>query len=490
MYDEDGYIHADAFSNSPSSPPKQERPQTHRSGSTLRQLLGNPKSRDNDASEGDISWAERCLGYRFSRLFVETTYLYCNIREMDTSSTSSLEAQNLLDALLNTNDLSRSHILDTTLSSDNDHTINATENSANSSMEVETSISADPFPPSDYRSKDRNSYGNPNPMIPRRASQIFGFLTSKQKTTNFDDEERSLPEPSSTFISFDEGSPPAHSHFSSDGSFESACGSLATPAIYPVCLDDTLCQSDFSDNRPTRLSSYLPDAASRLVSDPKILRTRERNTPGTEIESRHEVKVIMAGPTKVIVTAPTPSTYRETPSRIPRGPRTQHRRFLAQGTRVRRSATLSEPPDMFTPVLSRRKSHRRAASRNSSTIKSHAEMEPRAVEKSSRGGRSILGELDKENRVALSVKPDIPSTPLRFTSTSNARDSQSLFRAAVNPSAYRPPVRMVPSPASSSELSPVGRQLMMNLRKQRMTARELDRQRSRHNSSRRMDIRA
>jgi hypothetical protein len=66
MYDEHGRIHADAFSNSPPYPQKQERAQTHRSGSTLRQLLGNPKSRGNDALEGDISWAERCLRYRSS----------------------------------------------------------------------------------------------------------------------------------------------------------------------------------------------------------------------------------------------------------------------------------------------------------------------------------------------------------------------------------------------------------------------------------------
>jgi hypothetical protein len=112
----------------------------------------------------------------------------------------------------------------------------------------------------------------------------------------------------------------------------------------------------------------------------------------------------------------------------------------------------------------------------------------RAVEKSFRsvrGGRSILGELDKENSMALSVKPDIPSTPLRSKST----DSRALFRAAVDPSVFRPPVGMVPSPASSSELSPVGRQLMMNLRKQRMTARELDREKG-HRKASGMDIRA
>jgi hypothetical protein len=66
MYDEHGRISATAFSNSPPSPQKEGRAQTHRNGSTLRQLLGNPSSMNskNDSStmEGDISWAERFLG--------------------------------------------------------------------------------------------------------------------------------------------------------------------------------------------------------------------------------------------------------------------------------------------------------------------------------------------------------------------------------------------------------------------------------------------
>ena len=66
MYDEHGRIPPKAFSNSPPSPQKEGRAQVKRNGSTLRQLLGDPSclnSKDvNDASEGDISWAERFLG--------------------------------------------------------------------------------------------------------------------------------------------------------------------------------------------------------------------------------------------------------------------------------------------------------------------------------------------------------------------------------------------------------------------------------------------
>ena len=66
MYDEKGRIRSTAFSNSPPTPaPVQDvggREQVKRSGSTLRQLLGEKVESSQDTSEGDISWAERFLG--------------------------------------------------------------------------------------------------------------------------------------------------------------------------------------------------------------------------------------------------------------------------------------------------------------------------------------------------------------------------------------------------------------------------------------------
>lgn len=64
MYDDQGCLDDHAFSNTPESPaPIQRvdgREQVKRSGSTLRQLLGNP-DQHGEATEGDISWAERFL---------------------------------------------------------------------------------------------------------------------------------------------------------------------------------------------------------------------------------------------------------------------------------------------------------------------------------------------------------------------------------------------------------------------------------------------
>lgn len=68
MYDADGRILSTAFSNTPRPRAPTDdydvggRAQTKRSGSTLRQLLGESEKDDTEAEEGDISWAERVLG--------------------------------------------------------------------------------------------------------------------------------------------------------------------------------------------------------------------------------------------------------------------------------------------------------------------------------------------------------------------------------------------------------------------------------------------
>jgi len=81
----------------------------------------------------------------------------------------------------------------------------------------------------------------------------------------------------------------------------------------------------------------------------------------------------------------------------------------------------------------------------------------------------------KENQLSLSVRQEIPATPLRSNTTSGSR---SLFRSVVHQGMFQPPVGMTPSPTSSSEMSPVGRQMMMDVRQQRLKARETDREKS------------
>jgi hypothetical protein len=90
--------------------------------------------------------------------------------------------------------------------------------------------------------------------------------------------------------------------------------------------------------------------------------------------------------------------------------------------------------------------------------------------------RSVFAEFEKENGngvgLGLSANSEWPVTPIR----SNSTTSQSLFRSVVNPATFGPPMGMTPSPASSSELSPVGQKMMMGVRQQRMKARKADRE--------------
>ena len=79
IYDNKGRLDGNTFSNTPSANEKESsevgRAQLKRGGSTLRQLLGNPKSSCAGSTEGDISWAEGFLrygpfGFRISFLLI------------------------------------------------------------------------------------------------------------------------------------------------------------------------------------------------------------------------------------------------------------------------------------------------------------------------------------------------------------------------------------------------------------------------------------
>ena len=76
MYDNHGHLDSKAFSNTPTAHEKEfsrdGRAQVKRSGSTLRQLLGNPDSNHRtSATEGDISWAEAFLRYDYAVIHIE-----------------------------------------------------------------------------------------------------------------------------------------------------------------------------------------------------------------------------------------------------------------------------------------------------------------------------------------------------------------------------------------------------------------------------------
>ncbi|KAF8159527.1 hypothetical protein B0H34DRAFT_748227 [Crassisporium funariophilum] len=484
LYDEHGKLSSDAFSN---SPPREERAQIHRNGSTLRQLLGAPSSlssrNGNDSGEGDISWAERFLA--------------------ETGSSSSQSSLNLHTP--NTPQFYANQ--DISFVTDADLSGNAPDNPAISSMEVELSMITDISLDLDDLNKNNNPYRNSDPSTPQRASQVFGFLTRAKQSKPADDDERPLPELPSAFSSPSDENVSRdnmESHFS-DNSSEFVFAPTRFSAIpIPLSYDTPRTSRPLFDliedtPRPTDrpLSRQLHSAFSDDSHDPHFTTTRAGpiyeepkmtdNVPHNDqgAAKQNKIKVIMTGHTKVIVTAPTPSTDHNGPSRLPRGPRALPGKRSSGSVKRRRSAlgelsnsTATSPTDPFTaiPARKRAQTHRRTSSARSTISISGNAYDPFSEFDYKSATMETVANTGqrKENQLCLSAKADIPATPLR----SNTTGSRSLFRTVVHQGMFRPPAGMTPSPASTSEMSPVGRQIMTNVRQQRMNARELDREKS------------
>ncbi|KAF8892154.1 hypothetical protein BD779DRAFT_1437255 [Infundibulicybe gibba] len=457
MYDEHGRLPPQAFSNSPPSPKKEGRAQARRNGSTLRQLLGNPSSinskagNDNTFQESDISWAERFLGDANS-----------------VSSNGSAEPRTPTSGISHPN---------TSVSSTNyDDSMVSYDNPAISSLEVELSLSESHTPKC-------SPYQSPNPATPQRASQIFGFLTDKRPSRRSTVSTKSLSD--IQHISSSEiDSPEQYSRFSSDSSFASQ-SDIQHPI--PKIHDDTPLRNQPQSPASLEISLPIPlppQSTAQNHRRDQIGQNQHHNLPDPG-----RVEVIMTGPTKVIVTAPTPNGpgQQSRPRITHGGPRAPSRR-LSTGSTARfasaDSSSRGSRSDHFTPIPSRHvKTHGRAASKQPASSCSENEVTMTDITaKFVRDHDNQRLANNKENLTGLSAVADLPRTPLR----SNSNSSRTLYRTAVTPEIFCPPIGMTPSPASSSELSPVGRQLMTNLRQQRLNARQMDRRRTRDSSRHRV----
>ncbi|KAF8637604.1 hypothetical protein AX17_002673 [Amanita inopinata Kibby_2008] len=500
LYDEHGRLPEKVFSNSPPSPDKRQgRAQTRRSGSTLRQLLGAPSSKSRsdsnaDLTEGDISWAERFLG------------------ESDSvSSLSSIGVRTPAAPQAHPLDGSGSRrLLVKDDSTDQDLSMSTINNPALNSLEVELSIASDSSVNLESALENNSPYSASTMKLPQRASQVFKFLTQKKSLNVLDDVDGPLPKVPSSPASHS-GKSSLYEEVRSDNASALSSVSSIRPATPIPLHDDTQPSQIPSAHKVTLVSSRIPlpniteprpayytsvqqsgscpELPEDEVSKPSLRYDRSR---------QNEVKVIMTGPTKVIVTAPTPSSTRDTPTRIPRGPRgpqkkrssssSKHRSLLTECSNAGTGSGSTKDP--YTNLPRQRKQYRRTVSQASSTS-SLAETDlvstVRPVERpsKSRGSsvprRSSFTSHEKENVTTLSVRPDLPSTPMRAQGISI--DSRSLFRSIVMPGAYQP-LSTIPSPASSSELSPAGQKLMMDVRQQRMKARESERERNRRRGER------
>ena len=379
---------------------------------------------------------------------------------------------------------------DISFNTDGDLSGNAPENPAISSMEVELSMTTDIS--QDLENLNKNSpYMNNNPSTPQRASQVFGFLTRGKQSKPVEEIDRSLPELPSTFsspsdenVSYDK----YESHFSDNSSeLTFAASRISTmpdiPRISRV-RSSLSTHVPFSLDRPPsqELRSTFSDDSHDLHVPPN-LDAPDAENPFNDVPTfskQNDVKIIMNGPTKVIVTAPTPSANHDALSRMPRGPRSLPQRSSSSVKR-RRSAlveiansTSSSRMDPFTAVPSRRRTqtYHRNSSQNPSVSVSRKNWDGPSDYISKPTKLISTAPQQKENQLGLAVRQEIPTTPLRSNTTG------SLFRSVVHQGMFRPPVGMTPSPASSSEMSPVGRQMMMDVRQQRLKAREMDREKA------------
>ncbi|PPQ63808.1 hypothetical protein CVT24_009803 [Panaeolus cyanescens] len=475
LYDDHGKIAADAFANDSTSsevPINEGRAQCKRSGSTLRQLLGFPTPvAGQDNSEGDISWAERVLG--------ETE---------GSSLNSSMGLHTPIDSRIN-HEVSFVSDVDMSMMSEID-------NPAISSMEVELSLTSNTS--KDETDTQNIPYIHVDPNTPQRASQVFDFITRGKQSTK-PTEERELPQLPSTFSSpSDENASQFNpkSRFStttSDFTFvspSSARISQAGPDTTPKKLPQP--RFAFASETPRPSTYTVPTSAFSDDSHAPVVPDTVKTPPtlhGPDVKV-NDVHVLMTGPTKVILTAATPSTNPIGPSRSLHGPRSiprkssgGHRRRRSALTEVSNGPSQGVDPFLAQPPDGKRATRRRSGSdssmRSAQSVEEVVAVENRSKMKKSEFFTSASPRRHKENQLGLSVKTEIPATPLRSNTTPSR--PRSLMRTAVhqNMNIFRPPKDVIlPSPASSSEMSPVGRKMMTDVREQRMKAREADRERS------------
>lgn len=359
-------------------------------------------------------------------------------------------------------------------------------------MEVEVNDSYDVSQELDP-SFNNSPYMSSDSATPQRASQIFGFLTKGKQSKPPVDLDRTLPQLPSCFSSpSDEGASDSKWPFTERESYVNISFNpkhFSAPPI-PLNNDSQRVQerprSSFIENT-SRIRNSLSQEPRSAFSDDSHDFHYQRITPSTpqhpksslapdaQDAKQNDIRVLMTGPTKVIVTAPTPGTNS---TGLVRGSRSLVRR-TSSGSRRRRSAlkdvssnssTMAGDPFVIVSPKQKTRPERRysASSTKSLSRRDYEGREdyislPKKQRPLSPGPKVNL----KENHLCLSVKNELPSTPLRSHTSASSR---SYVRSLVQQGAF------CASDANlSSELSPVGRQLMNDVRQQRMRAREADR---------------
>jgi len=381
------------------------------------------------------------------------------------------------------------------ITSDVDLSFTTFDNPAVSSMEVEVNNSYDASREElDRSSKTNSPYTCLDPATPQRASQIFDFLTKQKQSLPPVDLEGTLPDPPSCFSSpSEEGSNSHRRSFENRDSISFNPKRFSAPPI-PLNIDtqrysrtrssliDSMSRHDtrHSQDMHSAFSDDSHDGHYNNIATPLHSQPIVKRSSNAEDSNRNDVQILMSGPTRVILTAPTPGTNHVGPSRLLSGPRRPNRKSSSSSIKKGRSV-LGEVSsnsstilgDPFLIVNPKPKPHRdRRSSTSSSRSFSRQEYERNETyishPKKTRSSSPVpnVNKL-KENQLSLSVTNELPSTPLR--SNTNA-SSRSLFKNMVHLGMVRTPAHKDPN--LSSELSPVGRQIMDDVRQQRIRAKE------------------
>lgn len=445
VYDENGCLDSHVFSNTPPVARGEGPLRRRRTGSTFRQLLANPSSPEL-CDNSDIEWAESVL---------------C---ETDDNSCVSSELKTPRDPLFMSSHFNHAdHNI--TLSTECDTSV--PNQPTFSSLDVELSASTEIT----HHVHINSPYGNP--MSHQRASQIFGFLADRKKIS----EERPSRLPTrkvtpSLHVMLDLASGDVQPPLSDAQLPESIHAKITSPLAFP--------SSQSMQAAPT-LNEELPHHIVHSESEPVIVNHTGRSSSSGQSSS---------GPR-----GPRAST--KIPSRSKSNPSPWLQDDLPPLSDVKTEGTFSRPAfgeksngdvrypgfatvvsgdiASFIPASPRPRSSQRSKIidgsqapipvRNGSSLHAFTSAPSLAKDKSQMEASSSahMPPRDKENDM-VSQLPQ-PKTPLR-------------------PFGFRPQyLQDNPSPASSSELSPTGKQIMTNLRHQRMQARQKDRQTGRLGSS-------
>ncbi|TFK51814.1 hypothetical protein OE88DRAFT_1807737 [Heliocybe sulcata] len=459
MYDDDGCLGSEAFSNTPREGTgclSQGRNSVRRTGSTLRQLLGSPAHAKGE-SEGDISWAERFLGERnrsTSSLNSDDSFGFETPKDFGSSADCSPA-----NCKYDEPTLFMHHDPSTSLNTSGFcPTI--------SSLEVEVSGGTD------STSITGSAHDELDLMrTPRPASEVFSFLAQNKK--------RSVVPPVPTRSP----SEPSHSHYpvasTSSLSLSKADSTLiptandTEPRIFPKQSVQNLKSTAF----PTAFDTPPLKTVAKKESSKRMQTLPPPESPTSDKASKTDL--------------PTPLPA----SRIPRGPRTS----------ASRSKSMPKPGDEETASLSTiassskmdlhlQSSEPRARRKSGSQSRRHKyalplnhkaeDLRPQRTGSSSRA-RSAPRVHGSQSMAALPFmmeKENSPPSAVRLrASTHRARDLDSLPVTPIRNNSLLRVAQGVepPSPVSSSELSPVARQMMTTVREKRMAAREKEREKSR-----------